>query len=62
MNTGVSYLLDYVKDIYEMVDLSAPVSIFNPNFMYLAVPLGVPYLKQNVPLLISYNIITVLVF
>ena len=44
-----------------MVILSAPVAILNPNPMYLPLPLGVPYLNQNVPLLISYSIITFLV-
>ena len=39
VNTGVSYLLDYVEDIYEMVVLSAPVSILNPNPMHLSLPL-----------------------
>ena len=45
-----------------MVVLSALVSILNPNPMYLPLPLGVLYLNQNVPLLISYNIVTFLVF
>ena len=36
VNTGVLYLLDYVEDIYDvMLVLSAPVSILNPNLMYL---------------------------
>ena len=47
-----------------VVVLSAPVSILNPNHMHSPLPLlvGVPYLNQNVPLLISYNILTFLVF
>ena len=46
-----------------VVVLSVPVSILNPNpRMYLPIPLGVLYLNQNAPLLISYNIITFLVF
>ena len=46
-----------------MMVLSAPVPTLNPNFMYLPLPLpvGVPYLNQNVPF-ISYNIIMFLVF
>ena len=52
-----------ISTIIMVVDLSAPVSILNPNLMYLPLPLlGVPYLNQNVPLLMSYNIITFLVF
>ena len=43
------------------VVLSAPVSIFNPKTLpgtHLPLPLGVLYLNQNIPLLISYNILT----
>ena len=43
-----------------MMVLSALVSILNPNPVYLPLPLGVLYLNQNVPLLISYIIITLL--
>ena len=47
VNTGVSYLLDYVmsKISTMMVVLSAPVSILNPNLMYLSLPqpVGVPH-------------------
>ena len=49
-----------------MVVLSALVSILvnSTNLMYLPllITLGVLYLNQNVPLFISYNIITFLVF
>ena len=44
------------------VVLSAPVSILNPNPIYLPLPLGILYFNQNVPLFIGYNIITFLVF
>ena len=59
----VSYLLDYVEDIYDDGGPLAPVSILNPNPMYLPLSLlDVLYLNQNVPLLISYyNIRTFLV-
>ena len=49
VNTGVSYLLDYVEDFYRMmVVLSAPVSILNPNPMCLPLSLDVLYLKAAV--------------
>ena len=34
VNNGVLYFLDYVEDIYIRV-LSVPVSILNPNHLYL---------------------------
>ena len=34
VNTGVSYFLDYVEDIYIMVVLSVFISILNPNPIY----------------------------
>ena len=43
-----------MSNITTKVVLSAPVSILNPNPMYLPLPLGVLYLNQNVPLVISF--------
>ena len=58
----VSHTCWIMSKISTMVVLSAPVSILNPNPMYLPLPLGVLHFNQSVPLLISYNIITFLVF
>ena len=43
VNTGVSYLLDYVEDIYDDGGPRCPCF----NIMYLPLPLGIPYLNQN---------------
>ena len=73
-NTIIVDILDIIQQLQDIgihlkVDeeqvamiVSAPVSILNPNVMYLLLPLGVLYLNQNVPLFTSYNIITFLVF
>ena len=47
VNIGASYYLDHVEDIYDDGGpLCVPVSIFNPNPMYLPLPLPVLYLTH----------------
>ena len=65
VNPDVSYLLliHYIEDIYDDGGPLCPCfKTLDPNPMCLPLPPGVLYHNQNLPLFISCNIITFLVF